>query len=340
MHDTAKLPLLTVDTSSVPGLVWAFSALPGQPAVPLAPPEILTALAKPGGWVWLHVDLVDQRAPNWLTHHCALPESARAILEAHEEAIALGHDDGVVHGVFIDFHRELAGQSLAVGTVFFALTDRLLVTGRRHPLATVPMIRQALEEGALFADAFDLFGAIVFAFCRNASARLGAAAGELDAVEDHLVSERITNERLRLKTVRRLAVSIHRPVASLVALFQDDERERWTIPASAHAMLKRLTLRLEALDREVVATNDRARLLQEELAAELAEESNRSLRALAVMSALLLPGSLIVGIFGMNTGGLPLSDTPVGFVVALGIGAGATAFFYWALLRAGASLRF
>ena len=159
-------------------------------------------------------------------------------------------------------------------------------------------------------------------------------------MEDHLVNEHISNERLRLKSVRRLAVSIHRPVATLAALFQDDERERWTVPASAHAMLKRLTLRLEALDRELVATNDRARLLQEELAAELADESNRSLRALAVMSALLLPGSLVVGLFGMNTGGLPLSDNPIGFIAAVGIAIGATAFFYWALLRAGASLRF
>ena len=58
------------------------------------------------------------------------------------------------------------------------------------------------------------------------------------------------------------------------------------------------------------------------------------------MSALLLPGSLVVGVFGLNTGGLPLSDSPAGFIAALGIGIAATAFFYWALLRAGASLRF
>ena len=151
MHDTANLPLLIAETA-VPGLVWAFRAPPRQRAATLAPSEILSALAEPTGWVWLHVDLLDQRAPSWLTRHCALPASARAILDAHEDAIGLGHEDGVVHGIFVDFERELSEQSLAVGMVFFALTQRLLVTGRRHPLATLPAIRQALEEGALFAD--------------------------------------------------------------------------------------------------------------------------------------------------------------------------------------------
>ena len=112
------------------------------------------------------------------------------------------------------------------------------------------------------------------------------------------------------------------------------------MPASGHAVLHRLKERLEALDRDVVMVNDRAKLLHEEAAAELADESNRSLKALAVMSALLLPDSLVVGTFGMNTEGLPLTGTPDGFWIALGFVGTATTLFYLAPLRAGANLRF
>ncbi len=84
----------------------------------------------------------------------------------------------------------------------------------------------------------------------------------------------------------------------------------------------------------------RARLLQEEMAAELADESNRSLKAMAVMSALLLPGTLVVGIFGMNTAGLPFTHGDAGFFWAMFVGIAATVLFYWLLRRAGVSMRF
>ncbi|WP_156938143.1 hypothetical protein [Mesorhizobium sp. WSM3626] len=99
--------LLAVDDQhSAPGLVWAYRGLPGKPAVALAPRDIDAALAMPEGWVWLHVDLVDQRAHSWVSHACALPASAHAILEGHEDSPALAHEDGVVHGISADLHSE------------------------------------------------------------------------------------------------------------------------------------------------------------------------------------------------------------------------------------------
>ncbi|MEP6563597.1 MAG: CorA family divalent cation transporter [Mesorhizobium sp.] len=341
MNDASHLALLAADDQHhAPGLVWAYRAAPdGRPA-PLAPRDIAAALAAPDGWVWLHVDLVDRRTHSWINHACALPASAQAILEGHEDSLALAHENGVVHGISADLHGEIARQSTTIGRLHFAVSERLLVTGRRHSLAAVEAVHEALAAGLRPATAFDLFGAIVLAFCGNTSLRLTAATKQLDEVEDHLVTERLADERRRLKDVRRLAVSLHRPISALAALFQDEDRSDWALSDGAHEVLRRLAARLERLDREVVMVNDRARLLQEEVAAELADESNRSLKALAVMSALLLPGTLIVGIFGMNTAGLPLTETPTGFLLALLLAAAATGLFYWLLLRAGANLRF
>ncbi|UCI08745.1 CorA family divalent cation transporter [Mesorhizobium sp. B1-1-8] len=342
MNDASHMTLLAWDDSRhhAPGLVWAYRGTAGGPPEPLLPKDIKAALAAPDGWVWLHVDLIDQRAHAWINHACALPHSAHAILEGHEDSMALAHESGVVHGIAADLHSEMARRSTTIGRLHFAVTDRLLVTGRRHSLAAVEEVHKALSEGFQPATAFELFGAIVLGFCKNASERLNAATKQLDEVEDHLVAERPADERRRIKDVRRLAVSLHRPISAQAALFQGEDRSGWELSAGAHEMLGRLAARLERLDREVVMVNDRARLLQEEVAAELADESNRSLKALAVMSALLLPGTLIVGIFGMNTAELPLTHTHGGFILALLLAAGATGLFYWLLLRAGANLRF
>lgn len=327
------------NTEQVPGLIFAYRALPGQPATVLAQQDIEAALASEEGWVWLHVDLVDQRAHGWVGHACQLPHASRAILEGHD-SLVLGHEDGVVHGVSADMHKDIERRSSTIGRLHFAVTERLLVTGRRHSLECVDQLRRALGDGLKLPTAFDLFEAIVGAFCKNTGLRLGEAARQLDEVEDNLVTERLSDERRRLKEVRRLAVALHRPVSGMVALFEDEDREEWQLSSTAHAVLQRLSTRLERLDREIVMINDRARLLQEEMAAELADESNRSLKAMAVMSALLLPGTLVVGIFGMNTAGLPFTHSETGFLWAVGLGVGATALFYWLLRRAGVSLRF
>ena len=62
---------------------------------------------------------------------------------------------------------------------------------------------------------------------------------------------------------------------------------------------------------------ERARLLQEEIADRLGEATNRTLYLLSIVSAVLLPITLITGVFGMNVRGLPWMDAPHGFTHVL-----------------------
>ena len=53
--------------------------------------------------------------------------------------------------------------------------------------------------------------------------------------------------------------------------------------------------------------------------AKLTMQSNQLLYILSVMTAVLLPMTIISGLFGMNVGGLPLVDTPMGFWVVTAV---------------------
>jgi zinc transporter len=53
---------------------------------------------------------------------------------------------------------------------------------------------------------------------------------------------------------------------------------------------------------------ERSRLLQEELHLKIEQQGNNSLRVLSVLTAILMPPTLVTGIFGMNTKGLPFTD--------------------------------
>jgi zinc transporter len=75
--------------------------------------------------------------------------------------------------------------------------------------------------------------------------------------------------------------------------------------------------------------------LQDEVAAKLAEQTNRHLFVLSVVTALLLPPTLIVGAFGMNMGNLPLMHSPHGFGIALGLCLASSVIVYLLLRRFG-----
>jgi zinc transporter len=60
-------------------------------------------------------------------------------------------------------------------------------------------------------------------------------------------------------------------------------------------------------------------LLQEEIAAKLTEQNNRTLFTLTVVTVLALPINIIAGFFGMNVGGVPLADDPHGFWVLVAL---------------------
>ena len=97
------------------------------------------------------------------------------------------------------------------------------------------------------------------------------------------------------------------------------------VPADAEVVSHRLMARtgmlreLTRLVEEVDATRQRAAVVQDELANQLAEQANQRIYLLTVITAMFLPLTLVSGLFGMNVGGIPLADNPFGFIITNGI---------------------
>lgn len=321
----------------MPGLLWAYAGGGDGPTVRLTASGIQAAMAE-REWVWIAVDLIDQRVHDWIRAVGHLGPAASALMGGLETAPVLEYEAGSLHGVFADFSIDFLRVSDSIGGFAFAVRDGLLVTGWRHPLAGVDAARRALNDGARPESAFGVLAMIVAGFCRTGVQRLRTAETELDQVEDQLLASEPGDERKALKGVRRLALALHRPVTAMTRLLREAVEEAELSPAGAGA-LDEMATRLDLLDHSVLTLSDRARLLHEELGAELAEQSNRSLRTLTVMTALMLPGTLVVGFFGMNTGGLPFAQAAGGTVGAALLWAISTLVFWRILVRTGALRR-
>ena len=85
--------------------------------------------------------------------------------------------------------------------------------------------------------------------------------------------------------------------------------------------------------RDLAALQERIKLLQEEIVAQVGEQTNRSVFTLTVVTVLALPINIIAGLLGMNVGGIPLADNPHGFLVIALIVLSFTVIAGWIALR-------
>ena len=66
-----------------------------------------------------------------------------------------------------------------------------------------------------------------------------------------------------------------------------------------------------------------------------AEQTNRNLQILAIVTTIFLPATLLTGIFGMNVMDLPLTQNPHGFFLSVVILTGSSALVFWFLKQSG-----
>ena len=161
-------------------------------------------------------------------------------------------------------------------------------------------------------------------------------AEDLDKVEERVLIAAASDQHQALARVRKLAVRLHRQLATQRSLIHRFEREmeRSGQDALQFATAK-LAQRLDWLDHDMIALRDRSHLLQEEVSLRMADQANRNLQVLAIVTTVFLPVSLIAAIFGMNVGGLPFVANHSGFGCVLLLLVDVSGFVLWLLKRSG-----
>jgi zinc transporter len=321
-----------VATPPLPGLISAFLFRPGT--APEELPVDRPLPERPDGWLWLHFNLADARACPFLRTIPDLPAQAIEVLVTPGEQQQLHVVDGCLYGVLADLVCGLEGVTEDLGQLHFALTEKLLITGRRRNLSGIDATRKALRGGLEISTASVLLEVVLDRVVDAADDLADRYSTTLDSIEEKVLADEIDEGRPVVSRVRRNSVRLHRQITILRSLIQRFEPEACATPALRLSTSK-LSQRLGWLDQEIVALRDRAQLLQEEITIKTGEQTNRNLHVLAVVTTIFLPASLIAGIFGMNVGGLPLVADQRGFLWSIAILAGATGIVLWLLKRSG-----
>ncbi|MBN8995478.1 MAG: hypothetical protein J0H94_09635 [Rhizobiales bacterium] len=284
-------------------------------------------------WLWLHVNLADMRCRPWLVDRLSAAGLDHLFGKGDSPSLTVAGDE--VAGIFFDLTHELAVSDEDFGPLRFAATSRILVTGRRTPLRSVETLREQMHHGRTFSSPAGLVVAMAEQIASSLDALVDRLSGEVDHVEDMLLKDYLSDDRQSLGVARLTSVRIHRRVHGMRTLFRRlDAEEGGPVAATIAAGAERILPRFDDIDHAVVELRDRARLLQDELGVRLAEQTNRQLRILSVLTALFLPPTLITGLFGMNVSSLPFTDGAGGFVWVVGLIAAVSGVTLWALAKA------
>jgi zinc transporter len=320
--------------AGLPGLVWAFRLHDDGSAEALA---VDAPIALPHeGRLWLHFNLADARTRPFLSR-LQLPAPARELLLSRDSFQQLHIVDDCVYGVFSDLVRDIDSPTEETGFLRFAMTEHLLISGRHRALCAVDATRRVLEQGQRVQTVAALLEKIVDEVADTMDRMVDKIGTEIDGIEERvLLGETQPEMRGGLGRYRRTCVRLHRQLSGLRALFHRfEQRGVDELKPTLRLHAARLAQRLDGLDHDVVELRERARLIEEEMRFKLEEEGNRHLHALSVVTMLLLPPTLVTGIFGMNTKGLPLTDNEAGFLWAVALMIGASALAYAIMRRLG-----
>ena len=127
-------------------------------------------------------------------------------------------------------------------------------------------------------------------------------------------ADRWHGQLAELARLRRLMVRLQRLLAPEPSALQRTlaKPPGWV---SAHDLqhLLRSSEEFALVLRDVGALQERIRLMQDEAATRVAEENNRSVFVLTMVTVLALPINLVAGLLGMNVGGIPMAQHERGF---------------------------
>lgn len=307
--DTGDLP----DASPATGIVWAYHFQPDGAAELVSNDKIDAALkANEVGWLWVHLALPDTRCRAWIAQRAPVSEFARDVLAGPDRYLRLDIVGNEIVGVLPDLQQEFAQPGEDFVRLRFVMTERMVITARQRPAHSIERNRRAIESGKLFPTTISFLDAVVDQFA-DAIGRMAEKIGdELDRAEDRVMREDPGDERQGIGAVRLQAARMHRQLAQLRSMFHRLEPRLAANNVMIATAIRMLAQKLDALDSDVSSLHERGRLLLDELDAKMAAVTNRRLFTLSVLTALLLPPTLVTGFFGMNTKDMPFQNTDGG----------------------------
>lgn len=275
--------------------------------------------------LWLHLDLSRADISHYLEEIAGLDEDIVEALTEEDTRPRVAHFPGGRITTLRGINLNPGADPDDTISLRVWLSANRLITVRKRPLQSVLRIREALDRNDGPESVSELLASIADAMVDRVgdlTHKLDDELGRLEERQIHKESEEVTSEdineiRLPLINLRRFM----EPQCHCLARLAEDEM----LDESARLWLREATNQLSRYAEDFRAMQERALILQEQLINDHNERLNDRMYLLAIITAVFLPLTFLTGLLGINVGGIPGADNPLGFgvVVALSMLVGA-----------------
>lgn len=279
------------------------------------------------GIAWFHLERDHPAAAAWVSDKAALdPLVVEALIDEDSRPRVEQIDDGlliILRGVCTAPPDEepLPKEEIDLVPLHIWVDEHRLITLRDsgHYLTALRDIRLALDKGKGPKQAGELLALVSEKLVRDIEPVLDAMDEEVDELDEMIFHGDAGAVRERLKLLRRRAVQLRRYLYpqrdALNRIEHEDapwitERDRLRF----REVIDKLMRYIDYLD----AIRDRTGILHDDLSTVISERIAHSSNRLAALAALLLPPSVVAGLFGMNVGGIPGVNDGWAFLAIVG----------------------
>ena len=270
------------------------------------------------GILWVHLERTGDEAVNWLQQESGIdPVFCDALLAEEVRPRSLQVQENmlvVLRGVNLN---PGADPEDMVGVRIW-IEPRRIISLRQRRLMAVNDIREALAAGRGPSGPGDFLVQLADRLIDRMGPVITDLDDEVDQLESDVVTVHSAELRSKLGDVRHTAIGLRRYLAPQREVISRLPAEQLPWLKTDHRMLLReIADRTARYVEDLDAARERAAVIQDELNNRISDQMNRTMYLLTVVAAILLPPSLLTGLFGVNVGGMPGVQSEWGFTTIL-----------------------
>ncbi|WP_218311543.1 zinc transporter ZntB [Alteromonas antoniana] len=298
------------------GFLWAYRVSDKGKTEPVSPDALSTALPEEGYlWVHLQSDIEDSEH---LMQQLGLPQSvtdALLALETRPRALSM-MEGALIYLRAVNKNPDADPEDMVSLRVW--LKGNLLVTARRKD--------RRLESVAAIREQFDAQQApacprtLLIELVGNIADRIHDTVDDMDDMLVECETRDVLNkaDRQTLAALRRQAATMRRFLAPQRDALEALQRLPGVLSQEQAFELREQSDRVTRYVEDLDLARERAIVLQDELRNRIADQQGVRMYVLSMVTAIFLPLSFLTGVFGMNVGGLPGTDSQDAFTLLMG----------------------
>lgn len=303
-------------TEKVQPLIFAFEFDESGETRRLSWEDVVAGPAEaPGKRRWLHLDRRSPEVRAWLIDKSGVDFVIdQALLQEDTRPRCVKHGAGYL--------INLRGVNLNEGSepedmiaVRIWATPGVVISLRAFQIKAAQDLRDAIMDGT---EVPLTSGAIVTYLASRLTDRIEPVVAELDdqadAFEDTILDSSTSLPKTALASFRRKVLQLRRYIIPQRDALAQMVREGSDLFSSDELLHIRETAdRVTRIGEELDNIRDRSSVLQEQIVEERAETMNQRLFVLSIISAIFLPLGFVTGLFGVNVGGMPGTNSATAF---------------------------